>query len=557
MVDHVRFTDVVLDDIATGLAAHPPERGGALIGAGGIVHHLVEDTDGRYSGTSWDISSELTGAVQQAESAGHGTLIGTVHTHPAGSPDPSGQDLRATARLLDENPHLDQTVVCVVTEGEPRERDLPLGDDHRMSVHVAQRAPGGDCRVTRASASVVPIGRDLTAAGHGTPAAGVRVTWDGSERLAVPLDDHGGDSPLLLQVSREYPTAGPLVATPGDTGELTPVCQQPWDPTQPAGPQLRALLDTALRRRPVGLTDRVEGLAGRLAPKRVLIVGLGSVGSWLAAELVRAGVEHLELVDPDHVEASNLARTIYEARHLDIPKVTAATDLLTRINPAITVRTHRHAIGELEHDLDSLCDAADLIVAATDDPAGQALLNHHAYAAGTPLVACGLYRQAHAGEVVIVVPQLDTGCWMCATGVSGIGDRAAKDYATGRLAGEIALGPAIHLVTEVAAGVAIGLLAGPTAPAAQPLRQLLETRRTMGLISTGPRWDFFPIVFAGLDANQWAPQSVWARVQRDPHCPICGPEQATPEVGFGTALATVISELRDELPQPQDEPSQP
>ena len=547
MADHVRFTDLLLDDIADVLAAHEPERGGALIGAGGVVHQLVEDTAGRYSSVSWDISAELTAAVQAAESAGRGRLAGTVHTHPAGTADPSSQDLQATARLLDENPHLDRAVVCVVTEGTLRDTDLPLGNRHRMSVHLARRGPGGSCRVTRATASVVPIGRDLATADHADPVDGLMVTWAGTERFALPLGDLDG-GPLLLLMSREYPTAGPLLVTLTD-GELTPVRQQPWDPTHPPAPQLRHLIDGARRRRPVGLTDRIEGLAGRLAATRVLVVGLGSVGSWLAGELVRAGVEQLVLVDPDRVEGSNLARTIYEARHLDTPKVDAAAELLTRINPAVTVDTHPCTIGELDADLSEVCRDVDLVVAATDDPVGQALLNHHAYAAGTPLVACGLYRRAHAGEVIMVVPQLGTGCWMCATGVSGAGDRGEKDYGTGRLAGELALGPAIHLVTEVAAGVTIGLLAGPGTPAGEPLGQLLATRRTMGLISTGPRWDFFPIVFAGLDANQWAPQSVWAKVDGDPACPICGTERVAPTVGDGTAVRDTISRLRKQHAQ--------
>jgi len=39
-----------------------------------------------------------------------------------------------------------------------------------------------------------------------------------------------------------------------------------------------------------------------------------------------------------------------------------------------------------------------LVVAATDDMTEQALLAHHAYAAGVSLVACALYKAAAAGE---------------------------------------------------------------------------------------------------------------------------------------------------------------
>ena len=68
---------------------HRPERGGALLAAGGLVHLLVEDSSARYSRTSWDISTALSVTVGEIEAAGHGTLAGTVHTHPAGVPEPS------------------------------------------------------------------------------------------------------------------------------------------------------------------------------------------------------------------------------------------------------------------------------------------------------------------------------------------------------------------------------------------------------------------------------------------------------------------------------------
>ena len=85
----VRVTDGLIDAILARLATIPPERGGALLAAGGLVHLLVEDTSARYSRTSWDISAALSATVGEIEAAGHGTLAGTVHTHPAGVPEPS------------------------------------------------------------------------------------------------------------------------------------------------------------------------------------------------------------------------------------------------------------------------------------------------------------------------------------------------------------------------------------------------------------------------------------------------------------------------------------
>ncbi len=86
MNESVWFSDLVVADIAARICIHEPERGGALLAAGDVIHYLVDDIDGRYTGVSWDISPNLTTEVQLAESAGRGRLAATIHSHPAGVP---------------------------------------------------------------------------------------------------------------------------------------------------------------------------------------------------------------------------------------------------------------------------------------------------------------------------------------------------------------------------------------------------------------------------------------------------------------------------------------
>ncbi len=548
MPNDITFTDALLDSINERLATFDPERGGALLAAGALVHHLVEDVDGVFTGVSWDISPQLTERVRAAESSGRGVLAGTVHTHPAGTPDPSSQDLRATARQLDANPHLDFLALCVVTEGTPREGDLPIGGKHRMSIHRARRTPTG-CEITRARATIVPLTEAVDAAGIDL-AEGFSLRHAGTEYLGLPFET---SPPLLMAVGPTFPLSAPLVLAPvpvveknGDLGTRLEVQGVGgWDPTESPAIQTKAMLDAARRRRPQGMAARTAGLTGQLQERRVLIAGLGSVGSWLAEELVRAGVEHLTLLDADLVEEANLSRTIYETAHSGLPKPDAAANVLRRINPALTVHAVRRSIADASRELESMCIDADLVIAATDDPLGQAQLCHYAYAAGTPFVSCALYEKAAAGEVLLVVPGAGTPCWSCATGQGGVGRAAPKDYGSGRLVAELALGPSIHLVAEVAAGLAVSMLAGPGSVAGKPVAELLATGRTMGIITTSPSWSFFPKIFEGMDGHQWAPQSIWATVRRnDPDCPVCGDVVVAPVVDLGAAVERVRSRLR-------------
>jgi molybdopterin/thiamine biosynthesis adenylyltransferase len=284
---------------------------------------------------------------------------------------------------------------------------------------------------------------------------------------------------------------------------------------------------------------------GTLSGRRVLIAGAGSVGSRIAEDLVRSGVGAFTVIDPDRVDAPNLARTVYSAADIGAPKPDALARRLRAIDPAVMVDRHGTALGAA--DLPQALAGVSLVVAATDDMTEQALLAHHAYAAGVSLVACALYKKAAAGEVVLSVPAAKTACWWCAVGAGTPSDsyRPGRDYGLhGRLVGESALGPSIHLVTAVAASAALGLLAGPASPTGRHLKRLLAQRRTLGLITTTPGWGFFKAIFAGMD-HQHAPQSVWVRVDPSADCPVCGTCPAPPlDTQAASDIAQIISAHR-------------
>jgi molybdopterin/thiamine biosynthesis adenylyltransferase len=566
-VQPIPFTDGVLTAIDQRLAAVAPERGGALLATGRLVHLLIEDDVASYSGASWDISAQLSAAVGGIEKAGRGTLAGTVHTHPAGISDPSGTDVVTMREALEMNPHLDALIIAVVTKGTPREYDMPVGERHRMSVHLLRRSGSPDPVPVRVRAIMVPLTGDLVQAGlrmgsatdvstqHRTQSgisnnAGLEslpraVTVSGRARLAVPVP---ADRPAALFIDPDYPVVGPLAVTAkrdaGAPAALVAV-SSPWDPVSPAGSQLAALARVAAGSRVKEATERVWPLVGSLADRRVLLAGAGSVGSRIADDLVRCGVGSLIVIDPDGVEPSNLARTTYIAADIGTPKPDALGRRLSAIDPAVVVEGHAARLGSL--DLATMVKQVDLVVAATDDMAEQALLAHHAYAAGTPLVACALYRQAAAGEVVISVPAAGTPCWSCSVGGASTGIyRPDPDYGLGgRLAGEAALGPSIHLVASVASSIAVGLLAGPDSTAGAPLRRLFARRLTLGLVATAPAWEFFPQVFASMEANQHAPQSIFVRVLGAEDCPVCGPNRIAPlSRQAGEQLAAIINAVR-------------
>ena len=112
----------------------------------------------------------------------------------------------------------------------------------------------------------------------------------------------------------------------------------------------------------------------RLAAKRVIIFGVGGVGSWCAESLIRSGIRHLTIVDSDRVCESNINRQLM-ATTLTVGqvKVHALKERLLSINPQADITTIEKVFNEesaQEFDLDSY----DYIIDAIDSLKDKALL---------------------------------------------------------------------------------------------------------------------------------------------------------------------------------------
>ncbi|MCB1786688.1 MAG: molybdopterin-synthase adenylyltransferase MoeB [Gammaproteobacteria bacterium] len=129
----------------------------------------------------------------------------------------------------------------------------------------------------------------------------------------------------------------------------------------------------------------------RLLDARVLIVGLGGLGSPAAMYLAASGVGTLVLSDFDRVEPSNLQRQIIH-READLGELKAASAKRTlhEINPHCEVIALDWELDETE--LREQISAADLVLDCTDNFASRFLLNRIAMTQSTPLVTGAAIR---------------------------------------------------------------------------------------------------------------------------------------------------------------------
>lgn len=120
----------------------------------------------------------------------------------------------------------------------------------------------------------------------------------------------------------------------------------------------------------------------RIARKRVIIFGVGGVGSWCAESLVRSGIRQLTIVDSDRVCITNVNRQLMATmKTVGMVKVDALKERLLSINPKAEITAlqkiftaetaadfHLEDYDYIIDAIDSLKDKAALILLATDTP---------------------------------------------------------------------------------------------------------------------------------------------------------------------------------------------
>ena len=116
--------------------------------------------------------------------------------------------------------------------------------------------------------------------------------------------------------------------------------------------------------------DRTKILIGeegikKLEKAKVIIYGIGGVGSFAAEALARAGVGELVLVDPDMISVTNLNRQIHSTtKTIGRKKVEVMEERILSINPKAKVKTYQQIEREeeiIDKNLSYVIDAVDTV----------------------------------------------------------------------------------------------------------------------------------------------------------------------------------------------------
>ena len=147
----------------------------------------------------------------------------------------------------------------------------------------------------------------------------------------------------------------------------------------------------------------------KLSDTKVLIVGVGGLGSPAAYGMTITDVNTLGLLDLDEVEMSNLNRQILHSfSRIGMPKASSAEFLLKNINPNINIRTHTTELTK--YNAEDIFSEYDLIIAAVDNIPTRYLINDTCFLINKSYSEAGVLR--FDGTATTIVPH-EGHCYRC------------------------------------------------------------------------------------------------------------------------------------------------
>lgn len=151
----------------------------------------------------------------------------------------------------------------------------------------------------------------------------------------------------------------------------------------------------------------MEGQA-KLAKAKVLIVGVGGLGSPVAMYLASAGIGKLGLIDADVVDVTNLQRQIIHTESsVGVAKVESAKKRIMELNSEVEVETYDFFFDE--KNAKNIAFGYDFVVDCADNNATKFLINDVCVALGKPFCHGSITK--YDGRVFTHVPS--TACYRC------------------------------------------------------------------------------------------------------------------------------------------------
>ena len=143
--------------------------------------------------------------------------------------------------------------------------------------------------------------------------------------------------------------------------------------------------------RHIMLSEIGESGQKKLLEARVLVVGLGGLGSAAGYYLAAAGIGHLGIVDADVVDISNLQRQIlHSTASVGMPKTDSAEKTLSSLNPGVKIVKYQKRLTA--ENAAEIIRGYDLVVDACDNLPTRYLMNYACQRENKPCIHGSIFQ---------------------------------------------------------------------------------------------------------------------------------------------------------------------
>ncbi|MBQ8164566.1 MAG: molybdopterin-synthase adenylyltransferase MoeB [Clostridia bacterium] len=249
----------------------------------------------------------------------------------------------------------------------------------------------------------------------------------------------------------------------------------------------------------------------RIKAAKVLIIGLGALGSPVVQYLAAAGVGTVGIADTGEVSLGDLqSQVIHGVRDVHRPKIASARDTIKAINPKIKIETISEVL-----DADNIADIIadyDIVADCTDNYRSRYLISDACVLSGKPLVFGAVYQ--FEGRVSVFDAKSGP-CFRC----------------------QYPSPPPAGLVPTCAAGGVISPLAG--------IIGSIQANEVLKLIIGGGE----SLIGKLLVVDTWNNRTSILKVDKDESCPICGKTPSILEIeNFDYEDFCGLKQDEDEIP---------
>ncbi|KAH0519078.1 SUMO-activating enzyme subunit 2 [Microtus ochrogaster] len=151
-------------------------------------------------------------------------------------------------------------------------------------------------------------------------------------------------------------------------------------------------------------------LAEAVSRGRVLVVGAGGIGCELLKNLVLTGFSHIDLIDLDTIDVSNLNRQfLFQKKHVGRSKAQVAKESVLQFHPQANIEAHHDSIMNPEYNVEFFRKFI-LVMKALDNRAARNHVNRMCLAADVPLIESG--TAGYLGQVTTIKKGV-TECYEC------------------------------------------------------------------------------------------------------------------------------------------------